>query len=74
MHDIKVGAKLAPREVKLMQLICEEALSYKEIAFRMNLTIVTARAYGAGVFKKLGCHTTLELAVRYWQRKLAELS
>lgn len=66
--------RLALREQECMRLICEEGLSYKEIAYKMGLTVSTAKHYGAAIQTKLGVHGAVQLTIWYWKQRVDALT
>jgi DNA-binding NarL/FixJ family response regulator len=53
-------AGLTPRELEVLQLICR-ALSNREIATRLNLSVNTVAVHRANIMNTLGVHKTAEL-------------
>jgi len=62
--------QLSAQDLELLRLIVEHGLQYKEIAYRMNLSYGTVKLYAQRLFRRYGCHTALEMCVRYWRGRL----
>ena len=60
---------LTPREVEVLQLICE-GLSNKDIAARLTLSVNTVSVHRANIMTTLGVHKTAELVVYALQHGL----
>ena len=56
------GSGLTPREVEILQLICD-GKSNKEIAFQLTLSVNTIAVHRANIMDALGIHKTAELVV-----------
>src|SRR6266480_4830004 len=59
---IKLVRSLGPREVEILQLICE-GKSNKEIAMQLELSANTVAVHRANIMDALGIHKTAELVV-----------
>jgi DNA-binding NarL/FixJ family response regulator len=60
---------LTPRELEVLQLICD-GLSNREIAARLNLSANTVAVHRANIMNALGVHKTAELVVYALQNGL----
>jgi DNA-binding NarL/FixJ family response regulator len=60
---------LTPREVEVLQLICD-GLSNREIAARLELSVNTVAVHRANIMNALGVHKTAELVVYALQHGL----
>jgi DNA-binding NarL/FixJ family response regulator len=67
------GAALTPRELEVLQLICD-GLSNKEIAARLDLSANTIAVHRANIMQALGVHKTAELVVYAIHHGLVHLS
>ncbi|HET8823735.1 MAG TPA: response regulator transcription factor [Terriglobales bacterium] len=56
------GSGLTPREVEILQLICD-GKSNKEIAAQLDLSVNTVAVHRANIMDALGIHKTAELVV-----------
>jgi DNA-binding NarL/FixJ family response regulator len=54
--------RLTPRELEVLQLICD-GLSNRDIAARLNLSVNTVAVHRANIMNTLGVHKTAELVV-----------
>jgi DNA-binding NarL/FixJ family response regulator len=54
--------RLSPRELEVLQLICD-GLSNKEIAAKLGLSANTVAVHRANIMNTLGVHKTAELVV-----------
>jgi DNA-binding NarL/FixJ family response regulator len=54
--------RLTPRELEVLQLICD-GLSNRAIAAKLNLSINTVAVHRANIMNALGVHKTAELVV-----------
>lgn len=69
--------QLSKQQERMAYLMCEEGLSYKEIAVRMNLTQHTVRMYFCRIYRKMGPlqqgtgQARMHLAIWYWKRIIA---
>jgi DNA-binding NarL/FixJ family response regulator len=61
--------RLTPRELEVLQLICE-GLSSRAIAARLDLSVNTIAVHRANIMNALGVHNTAELVVYAIQRGL----
>jgi DNA-binding NarL/FixJ family response regulator len=61
--------RLTPRELEVLQLICD-GLSNREIAARLDLSINTVAVHRANLMNTLGVHKTAELVVYALQHGL----
>jgi len=61
--------RLTPRELEVLQLICD-GLSNKEIAARLDLSANTVAVHRANIMNTLGVHKTAELVVYALQNGL----
>lgn len=61
--------RLTPRELEVLQLICD-GLSNKEIALRLELSANTVAVHRANIMNTLGVHKTAELVVYALQNGL----
>lgn len=59
---ILVNRNLSPREMQLVDLICQAKLN-KEIAYELKLSQATVKEYLFRLFKKVGVRNRTELAV-----------
>lgn len=55
-------SRLTPRELEVLQLICD-GLSNRDIAARLNLSVNTVAVHRANIMNTLGVHKTAELVV-----------
>jgi DNA-binding NarL/FixJ family response regulator len=60
---------LSPRELEVLQLICD-GLSNREIAARLDLSVNTVAVHRANIMNALGVHKTAELVVYALQHGL----
>jgi len=67
------NAGLTPREVEILQLICE-GKSNKEIAAQLELSANTVAVHRANIMNALGVHKTAELVVYAIRHGLVNLS
>ena len=51
---------LTPREIEVLKLLC---LTNKDIAQRLNISIVTVKAHVRHIFNKLACSNRVEATV-----------
>jgi DNA-binding NarL/FixJ family response regulator len=58
----KTGKRLTPREVEILQLICN-GLSNREIAAKLDLSMNTVAVHRANIMNALGLHKTAELVM-----------
>ena len=63
---------LTPRELEVLQLICE-GLSNREIAAKLDLSVNTVAVHRANIMNALGVHKTAELVVYAMQNGLVTL-
>lgn len=56
------GKRLTPREVEILQLICN-GLSNREIAAKLDLSMNTVAVHRANIMNALGLHKTAELVM-----------
>jgi len=56
------GRRLTPRELEVLQLICD-GLSNRAIAAKLNLSVNTIAVHRANIMNALGVHKTAELVV-----------
>ena len=61
--------RLTPRELEVLQLICD-GLSSRAIAARLDLSVNTVAVHRANIMNALGVHNTAELVVYAIQRGL----
>jgi DNA-binding NarL/FixJ family response regulator len=61
--------RLTPRELEVLQLICD-GLSNREIAGRLDLSVNTIAVHRANIMNTLGVHKTAELVVYAMQHGL----
>jgi DNA-binding NarL/FixJ family response regulator len=61
--------RLTPRELEVLQLICD-GLSNRDIAARLNLSVNTVAVHRANIMNTLGVHKTAELVVYALQHGL----
>jgi DNA-binding NarL/FixJ family response regulator len=61
--------RLTPRELEVLQLICD-GLSNKEIAVKLDLSANTVAVHRANIMNTLGVHKTAELVVYALQNGL----
>ena len=61
--------RLTPRELEVLQLICD-GLSNREIAARLDLSVNTIAVHRANIMNTLGVHKTAELVVYALQHGL----
>jgi DNA-binding NarL/FixJ family response regulator len=61
--------RLTPREVEVLQLICD-GLSNKDIAARLKVSANTVAVHRANIMSALGVHKTAELVVYALQHGL----
>jgi DNA-binding NarL/FixJ family response regulator len=61
-HEGGERSRLSPRELEVLQLICE-GLSNKEIAARLGLSVNTVAVHRANIMNTLGVHKTAELVM-----------
>lgn len=61
--------RLTPRELEVLQLICD-GLSNREIAARLDLSVNTVAVHRANIMNTLGVHKTAELVVYAMQHGL----
>jgi DNA-binding NarL/FixJ family response regulator len=54
--------RLTPRELEVLQLICE-GLSNRDIGARLNVSVNTVAVHRANIMNTLGVHKTAELVV-----------
>jgi DNA-binding NarL/FixJ family response regulator len=66
------GDALTPREIEVLQLICE-GLSNRDIAARLKLSTNTVSVHRTNIMKRLGMHKTAELVVYAIQNGLVNL-
>ena len=62
-------ARLTPRELEVLQLICD-GLSNREIAEQLELSVNTVAVHRANIMNALGVHKTAELVVYAMQHGL----
>jgi len=62
-------SRLAPRELEVLQLICE-GLSNREIGARLDVSVNTVAVHRANIMNTLGVHKTAELVVYAMQHGL----
>lgn len=67
-----IPVELSAREQELLRLIVEEALPYKEIAYRTGYAYGTIKVYTQRLFRRLGVRSALELCVKYWRGRLLQ--
>jgi len=63
------GRRLTPRELEVLQFICD-GLSNKAIAARLSLSVNTVAVHRANIMNTLGVHKTAELVVYALQHGL----
>ena len=63
------GRRLTPRELEVLQLVCE-GLNNREIAARLDLSINTVAVHRANIMSALGVHKTAELVMYALQNGL----
>jgi DNA-binding NarL/FixJ family response regulator len=63
------GRRLTPRELEVLQLVCD-GLNNREIATRLSLSINTVAVHRANIMGALGVHKTAELVVYALQNGL----
>ena len=63
------GNRLTPRELEVLQLICN-GLSSREIAAKLGLSVNTVAVHRANIMNTLGVHKTAELVVYAIQKGL----
>jgi two-component system response regulator NreC len=66
------GHGLTPRELEVLQLICE-GLSNRDIAARLDLSVNTVAVHRANIMNRLGVHKTAELVVYAIQHGLVNM-
>lgn len=62
--------RLSPRQREVARLVCQ-GLQHKEIARELGISPRTVNEYLHGARGRLGVHSTVELAVRFTELKLA---
>ena len=65
-------AGLSPQQRRIAYLLCEKALSYKEVAYKLHIGTRTVNTYMSQIYDVLGVHTQLELMLLYWQGRMLE--
>jgi DNA-binding NarL/FixJ family response regulator len=63
------GRRLTPRELEVLQLVCD-GLNNREIAARLSLSINTVAVHRANMMSTLGVHKTAELVMYALQNGL----
>lgn len=63
------GRRLTPRELEVLQLVCD-GLNNREIAARLDLSINTVAVHRANIMSALGVHKTAELVMYALQNGL----
>ena len=58
----RLRSRLTPRELQVLQLICD-GLSNRAIAAKLDLSINTVAVHRANIMNALGVHKTAELVV-----------
>lgn len=66
------GHGLTPRELEVLQLICE-GFSNRDIAARLDLSVNTVAVHRANIMNRLGVHKTAELVVYAIQHGLVNM-
>jgi DNA-binding NarL/FixJ family response regulator len=62
--------ELPARSREILKMIAEEALSNKEIAYRMGLSEVTVKYHIKTMMKRLDANNRVGCALLYWRAKL----
>jgi DNA-binding NarL/FixJ family response regulator len=60
--DSRPVSRLTPRETEILQLLAE-ALSNKEVASQLSLSVKTVEAHRSNIMRKLGAHSVTELVL-----------
>jgi len=68
-RNIELTTNLLPREQQIYRLIVEDAMSGDVIIKELGITRNTYKRYMAKIYDKLGCCTTLEMAVWHYTRE-----
>ena len=69
---VERARELSPREMEVLQLICE-GLSNRDIGTRLSLSVNTISVHRANIMNALGVHKTAELVVYAIQHGLVDL-
>jgi DNA-binding NarL/FixJ family response regulator len=68
----ELRAELTARECEVLEVLLESGLSNKEIAARLRIADNTVRCHLRSVYRKLGCTTRVEVAVKMLAPKTLE--
>jgi len=65
---------LSPREREIIKLICEEGLSYQEIAERFGTSVATVKVQVSRARALLGIagESMVKFVVTYWKKRMAD--
>jgi len=61
---------LAPFQKRLVYLVCEEGLLYREVAAKLRMNPNVIKVYMSAIHKALDTHSLTQLTARYWKRKI----
>lgn len=63
--SVSGNVQLSPREGMVLDLLCKNNLSNKEIATQMNIAERTVKFHMSNLIRKFGCETRAELIYRF---------